>query len=90
MSTAEQQVALDDVKLQAFVGQAVSELGATLGAALVVIGDRLGLYKAMADAGPLSSAELAERTGTAERYVREWLNARAAGGYLSYDARTQR
>ena len=90
MSVTEQQVPVDDVKLQAFVGQAVNELGATLGAALVVLGDRLGLYKAMADAGPLSSAELANRTGTAERYVREWLNAQAAGGYVSYDPRAQR
>jgi SAM-dependent methyltransferase len=90
MATTEQQVAVDDVKLQAFMGQAVNELGATLGAALVVLGDRLGLYKAMADAGPVSSAELADRTSTTERYVREWLNAQAAGGYVSYDARTQR
>jgi SAM-dependent methyltransferase len=90
MRSIAQQVPVDDLKLQAFVGQAVSELGATLGAALVVIGDRLGLYKAMADAGPLSSDELAARTGTAERYVREWLNAQAAGGYVTYDARTQR
>src|SRR5687767_14928041 len=90
MSITASQTPIDDVKLQAFVGQAVSELGATLGAALVVIGDRLGLFKAMADAGPVSSAELAQRTGTAERYVREWLNAQAAGGYLSYDPRTER
>jgi 2-polyprenyl-3-methyl-5-hydroxy-6-metoxy-1,4-benzoquinol methylase len=90
MTTAEHQVALDDVKLQAFVGQAVTELGATLGAALVVIGDRLGLYKAMAGAGPLSPKEVATRTDTEERYVREWLNAQAAGGYVSYDARTGR
>jgi SAM-dependent methyltransferase len=53
--------------------------------ALVVMGDRLGLYRALAGAGPLSPAELAERTGTAERYVREWLNAQAAGGYVEYD-----
>jgi len=90
VSVTAQQVPVDDVKLQAFVGQAVSELGATLGAALIVLGDRLGLYKAMANAGPLSSAELAERSGTAERYVREWLNAQAAGGYVSYDPRSQR
>ena len=90
MSVTAQQVPVDDVKLQAFVGQAVTELGATLGAALVVIGDRLGLYKAMANAGPLTSTELAERTATAERYVREWLNAQAAGGYVHYDARSQR
>jgi SAM-dependent methyltransferase len=52
---------------------------------MVVMGDRLGLYRALAGAGPLSPAELAERTGTAERYVREWLNAQAAGGYVDYD-----
>src|SRR5690348_12586873 len=90
MKGDEQQVELDAIKLQAFVGQAVTELGATLGAALVVIGDCLGLYKAMAGAGPLSPDQLAARTGTAERYVREWLNAQAAGGYVSYDARTER
>jgi SAM-dependent methyltransferase len=68
-----------------FVFRAVEEVGATLNTALVVMGDRLGLYRAMAGAGPLAPAELAERTGTAERYVREWLNAQAAGGYVSYD-----
>jgi hypothetical protein len=51
-----------------------------------VIGDRLGFYRALAEHGPLSSAELAERTGTAERYVREWLNAQAASGWVDYDA----
>ncbi len=52
---------------------------------MVVIGDKLGLYRAMAGAGPLTPAELAARTGTAERYVREWLSAQAARGYVSYD-----
>src|ERR687897_1409439 len=75
---------IDEAKVQDFVFQAVGELGATLNAALVVIGDRLGLYKAMAGAGALTSGELAERTGTSERYVREWLNAQAAGGYVTY------
>jgi SAM-dependent methyltransferase len=89
MAVTEQAVAIDEQKLGAFMNQAVAELGATLGAALVVIGDQLGLYKAMAGAGPLSSAQLAERTGTAERYVREWLNAQAAGGYLTYDPATK-
>jgi hypothetical protein len=74
---------IDMSKVEQFVGQAVGELGATLNAALVVIGDRLGLYKAMAGAGALTSSELAERTGTNERYVREWLNAQAAGGYVT-------
>ncbi len=75
---------LDETRLEAFIGQLVGELGATLNAALVRIGDKLGLYRAMADAGPMSSTELAAHTGTAERYVREWLAAQAAGGFLIY------
>ena len=75
---------IDEAKVNAFVMNAVSELGATLNAALVVIGDRLGLYKAMAGAGALTPRELADRTQTNERYVREWLNAQAAGGYVTY------
>jgi SAM-dependent methyltransferase len=85
MATIEQQP-LDPEKLQQFVFRAVEEVGATLNAALVVMGDKLGLYRALAGAGPLTPAELAERTGTAERYVREWLNAQAAGGYVAYEA----
>src|SRR5439155_2519147 len=77
---------IDEERLNALLGQAVVEFGATVNAALVVIGDRLGLYRELADAGPLTSAELAERTGTAERYVREWLNAQAASGWVTYDA----
>jgi SAM-dependent methyltransferase len=73
-----------------FVLRAVDEIGATLNTALVVMGDRLGFYRALAGAGPLTPAELAERTGTAERYVREWLNAQAAGGYVDYDPDTVR
>ena len=68
-----------------FVFRAVDEVGATLNAALVVMGDKLGWYRALAGTGGLSPAELAERTGTAERYVREWLNAQAAGGFVDYD-----
>ena len=75
---------LDGAKLEQFVVRAVEEVGATLNAALVVMGDRLGLYRALAGAGPLTPSELAARTGTAERYVREWLNAQAAGGYVTY------
>ena len=75
---------LDPGKLEQFVFRAVDEVGATLNAALVVMGDRLGLYRALAGAGPLSPDELASRTGTSERYVREWLNAQAAGGYVAY------
>ena len=81
---------IDEAKVGAFVGQVVGELGATLNAALVVIGDELGLYKAMDGAGGITPSELAERTGTSERYVREWLNAQAAGGYVSYDAERRR
>jgi SAM-dependent methyltransferase len=76
---------IDDDKLTAFVGKVVGDLGAVASAPLVVIGDRLGLYRAMADGALVTARELAERTGTAERYVREWLAAQAASGYLSYD-----
>jgi 2-polyprenyl-3-methyl-5-hydroxy-6-metoxy-1,4-benzoquinol methylase len=85
MSVTEQPPALDADKLMQFVFRAVDEVGATLNAALVVMGDKLGLYRAMAGAGALTPAELAQRTGTAERYVREWLCAQAAGGYVAYD-----
>src|SRR3954454_8410004 len=77
-------------KLEAFVFRAVDEVGATLNTALVVMGDRLGLYRALAGAGPLTPTELADRTDTAETYVREWLNAQAAGGYVEYDPETGR
>ena len=75
---------VDDGKLEQFVFRAVDEVGATLNAALVVMGDRLGLYRGLAGAGALTPGELAARTGTTERYVREWLNAQAAGGYVDY------
>jgi SAM-dependent methyltransferase len=84
MATIEQPLDLE--KLQNFVFRAVDEVGATLNTALVVMGDKLGLYRALAGAGPLTPTELAERTGCAERYVREWLNAQAAGGYVEYEA----
>src|SRR5579872_1586256 len=87
---AVQTQAIDENKLNAFLGQVIGELGATVNAGLIVIGERLGLYKAMADGEPVSSSELAEKTGTAERYIREWLNAQAAGGFVTYDAATQR
>jgi hypothetical protein len=84
MSVTDQGAQLDEGKLQDFVFRVVGEIGATLNTALVVMGDKLGLYRAMAGAGPLTPGELAERTGTAERYVREWLNAQAAGDFVSY------
>jgi SAM-dependent methyltransferase len=85
MSSTAQPPAIDADKLMAFVHRAVDEVGATLNSALVVMGDKLGLYRALAGAGPLSPAELAERSGADERYLREWLNAQAAGGYVDYD-----
>jgi SAM-dependent methyltransferase len=85
MTTTEQPTEIDMEKLMGFVFRAVDEVGATLNTALVMMGDRLGLYRGLAGAGPLTPAELAQRTGTAERYVREWLNAQAAGAYVTYD-----
>jgi SAM-dependent methyltransferase len=82
-------MAIDPDKVNEFVGKALGDLGATLGAALVTIGDKLGLYKAMKD-GPVTSHELAAKTGTTERYVREWLAAQAAAGYVSHDAKAGR
>src|SRR6266481_4546023 len=82
--------ALNEAKLHDFVMKAVGEMGAAMNAALIVIGDRLGLYKAMAGSGPMTSADLAKKTGTHERYVREWLAAQAAGGYVSFDAKAGR
>ncbi len=81
--------ALDMNKLNAFLGQFVSDLGATVHTGMVVIGEKLGLYKALA-AGPLSPAELAAKTKTDERYLREWLASQAAGGYVTYDATTEK
>ena len=80
---------VDQDKLMAFLGQVIGELGATVNAGLIVIGDKLGLYRAMAGAGPITSTQLAEKTGTAERYIREWLNAQAAGGFVKYDPATK-
>jgi SAM-dependent methyltransferase len=90
MTTITEGTALDEQKLMEFVFRAVDEVGATLNAALVVMGDKLGLYRALAGTCALTAEELAARTGTAERYVREWLNAQAAGGYVEYDAATGR
>jgi SAM-dependent methyltransferase len=76
---------VDESKLMAFVGKVIGDWGALTSAPLVVIGDQLGLYRAMADGQPVTAAKLAGRTGTVERYVREWLAAQAASGYVSYD-----
>lgn len=80
--------AINETKLNALLGLMVSDLGAAVNGALVIIGDKLGLYKGLATA-PATSQQLAERTGTAERYIREWLAAQAASGYVTYDTTTQ-
>jgi len=79
-------VTVDDVKLEAFMGQALGDLGAAISGLMVYLGDQLGLYKAMAAAGPVTPAEVAAQTETDERYVREWLDNQAASGYVTYDA----
>jgi 2-polyprenyl-3-methyl-5-hydroxy-6-metoxy-1,4-benzoquinol methylase len=78
-------MALNQDKLHEFLGKAIVDFGATFNAALIRIGDKLGLFKALAAGGPQTPAELAKRTSTSERYLREWLSAQAAGGYVSYD-----
>src|SRR4051812_11365214 len=77
---------LDEARLEEFVGQAVMDIGAAMNGVLVMIGGELGLWKALDGAGPLDAAEIAKRSGVAERYVREWASAQAASGYLAYDA----
>lgn len=75
---------IDPRKLETILNVAVGDLSAGYGGVMISLGDKLGLYRAMADAGPLSSAEVARRSDCAERYVREWLNAQVAGGYVAY------
>jgi SAM-dependent methyltransferase len=81
-------MAIDQAKLQALLGRAVVDIGANFHAALVVTGDKLGLFRALRELGPTTPADLAKRTGTHERYIREWLSAMAAGGYVTYEAGT--
>lgn len=83
-------MAINEEKMNELLGRFLNDFGGTFHSAMAVIGDKLGLYKAMAEAGPLTSEELAKRTGTTERYVREWLASQAAGGYANYDAATRR
>src|SRR5207248_4547264 len=89
MSTTAQAPQLDMNKLNTFIGQFVTDLGATVHSGMVVIGEKLGLYKALA-ARAMNSAELAAATKTDERYLREWLASQAAGGYITYDANTHK
>ncbi|MBV8550279.1 MAG: class I SAM-dependent methyltransferase [Acidobacteriaceae bacterium] len=88
MAAQSQARAVDPDKLNALLGRAVQDMGAALHSALILIGDKLGLYRSMGDGVPVTPAELAKRTGTTERYVREWLNANAAGGYVDYHPET--
>lgn len=81
---------IDQTKLNAFIGKALGDMGAAMSASLTIIGDKLGLYKALHEHGPLTSDELARHTKTHERYIREWLAAQAAGGYVEYDPQTRR
>jgi SAM-dependent methyltransferase len=83
--TATEPTVLDEARLNAFIGRAVDDWGTLASGTLVVIGDKLGLYSALSDGGPATPRELAERTGTVERYVRPWLINQAAGGYIDYD-----
>ena len=80
---------IDPDKLNAFLAQAVSDMGAAMHIGVVLIGDKLGLYRAMRDGNPMTAQELSQRTGVRERYVREWLNANAASHYVDYDAASE-
>ena len=86
MSSTGEANQLDQQKLEAFLGKVVTDFGAALSSSLVYVGQRLGLYKGLAEGGASTPAELAVRTGTQERYVREWLINQASGGYVEYDA----
>lgn len=80
---------LNEAKLNEFLGTMVTEMGAAANGALIIMGDKLGLYTSLAASGPMSSEQLAQDTGTTERYVREWLAAQAASGYIEYDASSE-
>jgi SAM-dependent methyltransferase len=90
MTTTPLRPAPDEQVLEALLGRVIADLGATMSAPLVVIGDRLGLYRALADAGPATAEELAERTGATAVYLRPWLANQAAGGYLTYEPQDER
>lgn len=81
---------IEQSKLDALLGTMVTEIGATANAALVLLGDRLGLYKTLSSAGEMTAAELAEATSTKERYIREWLSAQAASGFITYEPETKK
>ena len=78
-------MAINETRLQEFMGRAVGDLGAALSVPLFILGERLGLYKAMVSAGPLTAEQVATRAGTDARCTREWLMNQASGGYVAYD-----
>ena len=88
MATSAMTPGFDEAKLNSFMERVVGDMGAAMHAALIVIGDKLGLFRSMAGAGPMTSAELAAKTQTSQRYVREWLNANAASGFVTFDSAT--
>ena len=90
MSTAVPSREINEDKMHQFLGKVVGDFGASLGSSLAYLGQKLGLYKAVAEAGSVTPAELAQQTNTNERYVREWLVNQAAGGYVDYDPATGR
>ncbi len=90
MTTVQESKApFDDARFNAFLGQMLGDVGAAITGSLIIIGDKLGFYRALAKSGPLTSIDLAAQTGTHERYVREWLSNQAASGYLTYDIVTK-
>src|SRR5262249_18652561 len=90
MAANEVEIRTAEADIEQFVHKALGDVGSALTASLVVLGDKLGLYRALAEGGAATPAELAARTGTSERYVREWLSAQAAAGYVSYDQTSRR
>src|SRR3954466_4383119 len=89
-SYQKEHIMIDNQRLHDLVGRAINDFGATYHSALVVLGDRLGLYRALAGSGGQTPAELAAATQTSERYILEWLNTQAAGGYVDFDPPTGR
>jgi ubiquinone/menaquinone biosynthesis C-methylase UbiE len=90
LNTMELNMQTMTLELEQLIGKVIGDVGGTANATLVVVGDRLGLYKALAEMGPVNPDELAVATGTHERYVREWLATQAASGYVTYDPATER
>jgi 2-polyprenyl-3-methyl-5-hydroxy-6-metoxy-1,4-benzoquinol methylase len=88
MSASVQSREINEDKMHQFLGKVVGDFGASLSSSLAYLGQKLGLYKAIAEGGPVTPAELAQKTNTNERYIREWLLNQAAGGYVDYDSAT--